>query len=207
VLRWPLGLWLYYLLLRGLTPGLGLWFAMGSWDKFKKWALAWLETLALPIIHMSLWVIGVYLLQYLGEVMSNVTEGIPEVYNIIEAELEVIIRESGDKADPDHALLGGLVRYVRSNLGYFCTCVVLTSHLTWAVLSWVFWHLHAWAHHWGFGWAAISALALIVFIWIIVVRITTPRFRLEALSRLGWEVLLAYLVCIWVIYWLGFWFL
>ena len=51
-----------------------------------------------------------------------------------------------------------------------------------------------------FCWLWLCSCLALVFLLLVLVRITTPRMRLEALSRLGWVVLLSQLGLVWLVY-------
>lgn len=53
-------------------------------------------------------------------------------------------------------------------------------------------------------WLVLGATLAGVFILVIFIRITVPRFRVETLSRLGWANLLGYLALVVGAYLLGF---
>jgi NADH:ubiquinone oxidoreductase subunit H len=56
----------------------------------------------------------------------------------------------------------------------------------------------------GLTWVIMSSLLAVLFVLIIFVRITVPRFRLETLSRLGWSTLISFLGVVWLLYLAGF---
>ena len=45
---------------------------------------------------------------------------------------------------------------------------------------------------------------LVIFLAVVMVRVTVPKFKLETLSKLGWLYSLVMLLCVFLIYWLGF---
>lgn len=54
-------------------------------------------------------------------------------------------------------------------------------------------------------WLSLAVETAAVFILLIFIRITVPRFRLESLSRLGWSTLLVLLSAVGGVYVLGLW--
>ena len=45
---------------------------------------------------------------------------------------------------------------------------------------------------------------LVIFLAVVMVRVTVPKFKLETLSKLGWLYSLVILLCVFLVYWLGF---
>jgi len=53
------------------------------------------------------------------------------------------------------------------------------------------------------GWLVVAGSLAALFGLIIFIRITTPRFRVETLARLGWATLLVQLLGLFLVYGLG----
>lgn len=49
-------------------------------------------------------------------------------------------------------------------------------------------------------WLTLCVFGALLFVSLIFIRITVPRFRVETLSRLGWATLLSLLAAVWLAY-------
>lgn len=52
-------------------------------------------------------------------------------------------------------------------------------------------------------WLLLSLEVAVIFVGVIFIRLTVPRFKLETLSRLGWVVLLGLVGGVWAVYGVG----